>query len=73
MLEYAKHFELRGEVERARQIMQHARRLTKGEWKTHFESVMLEIRTGQFQKAEESVTTSLQMHSATGRLWATLI
>jgi len=73
MLEYAKHFELRGELERARQIMIHTKRLAKSEWKTHFETVMLEIRSGNFEIAERAVTESLSTHFATGRLWATLI
>lgn len=73
MLEYAKHFELRGDLPRARQIMVHTKRICKSEWKTHFETVMLEIRSGNFVTAEEKVTESLQVHFATGRLWATLI
>ena len=73
MLEYAKHFEMRGQNERARQIMQHTKRIAKTEWKTHFETVLLEIRSGYFSEAEDLVHQSLQVHFATGRLWATLI
>jgi tetratricopeptide (TPR) repeat protein len=73
LIEYSKHFEMRGEIERAREIMDHAKRLSKNEWKTHFEAVMFEIRVGCFRQAEEMVTTSLEVYFATGRLWATLI
>ena len=72
-MEYSKHFEMLGEVERAREIMDHAKRISKGEWKTHFEAVMFEIRTGSFKQAEEMVLASLEIYFATGRLWATLI
>jgi tetratricopeptide (TPR) repeat protein len=71
--EYAKHFEMRKKHDRARQIMQHSKRLSKSEWKTHFEAVLLEIRCGNFEDAERMVLNSLQVHFATGRLWATLI
>ena len=73
MLEYAKHFEMRGQCDRSRQIMAHTKRIAKTEWKTHFEAVLLEIRTGNFDEAENLVCQSLQVHFATGRLWATLI
>ena len=73
MLEYAKHFEMRGQPQRARQIMQHTKRIAKTEWKTHFEAVLLEIRSGCFEVAEDLVHQSLTVHFATGRLWATLI
>lgn len=53
--------------------MDQAKRLSKGEWKTHFEAVMFEMRTGSFRQAEESVKQSLETFFATGRLWATLI
>mmetsp|Transcript_27743 Transcript_27743/g.34478 ORF Transcript_27743/g.34478 Transcript_27743/m.34478 type:complete len:180 (+) Transcript_27743:1345-1884(+) len=73
MLEYAKHFEMRGQPQRARQIMQHTKRIAKAEWKTHFEAVLLEVRAGCFEQAENLVHQSLSVHFATGRLWATLI
>jgi hypothetical protein len=72
-MEYSKHFEMLGEIDRAREIMDHAKRISKGEWKTHFEAVMFEIRTGCFNTAEEMVKASLEVYFATGRLWATLI
>ena len=53
--------------------MHHTKRIAKAEWKTHFESVLLEIRSGCFENAEELVHQSLSVHFATGRLWATLI
>ena len=53
--------------------MHHTKRLAKAEWKTHFEAVLLQIRCGDFEEAEKLVLNSLQIHFATGRLWATLI
>jgi len=53
--------------------MEHAKRISKGEWKTHFEAVMFEIRSGCFKEAEMHVQASLDIYFATGRLWATLI
>ena len=73
MLDYAKHFEMRGQVQRARQILQHTKRIAKTEWKIHLESVLLEVRNGCFDAAEDLVFQSLNVHFATGRLWATLI
>ena len=73
LIEYAKHFEIRGEVSRARELMDQAKKQSKGEWKTQFEAVMLEVRSGCFKEAEEMVQDSLDVYFATGRLWATLI
>ena len=53
--------------------MDQAKRMSKGEWKTQFEAVMLEVRAGAFRKAEDMVQESLEIYFATGRLWATLI
>ncbi len=53
--------------------MSQTKRLVKSEWKVYFEAVMLEVRNGFFTEAEELVKNSLQIHNATGRLWATLI
>lgn len=53
--------------------MNQTKRMVKQEWKVFFEAVMLELRNGNFQEAEEMVNSSLQVHNATGRLWATLI
>jgi hypothetical protein len=53
--------------------MTQTKKLVKSEWKVYFEAVMLELRNGYFSEAEEMVKSSLQVHNATGRLWATLI
>lgn len=73
MIEYAKHFEIKGDIQRAREILEQAKYLSKGEWKTHFEVVMFEMRIGSFIRAENLVKDSLETYFATGRLWATLI
>jgi hypothetical protein len=53
--------------------MNSAKKLVKTEWKIFFEAVMLEVRSGSFIEAEAMVKSSLKIHYATGRLWATLI
>jgi hypothetical protein len=53
--------------------MSSAKKLVKGEWKLWFEAVMLEMRNGFFKEAEDMVISSIKVHNATGRLWATLI
>jgi la-related protein 1 len=73
LLEYAKYFEMVDQVDRARLVMSQAKHLVKAEWKLYFEAVMLEFRQGNFKEAETLVTESLEVHFATGRLWATLI
>lgn len=73
LLEYAKYFEMEGAVCRARMIMNSAKKIVRSEWKLFFEAVMLEMRNGYFQEAEALVKSSLKVHFATGRLWATLI
>jgi hypothetical protein len=53
--------------------MEYAKSSLKSEWKMYFETVMMEMRNGYFEKAERIVRDSLQIHSSTGRLWASLI
>jgi tetratricopeptide (TPR) repeat protein len=73
LLEYAKHFELVGNLSSAFKILAYARKSLSGDWKVFFESVLAYIRNGYFEKAEKLVKESLKMHFVTGRLWATLI
>ena len=55
LLEYAKYFEMKGEIKRARQIMISAKKMVPTEWKIFFEAVMSEIRNGYFTEAEVMV------------------
>lgn len=55
ILEYSKYYEIIGKVSRARQVMNSAKRMVKGEWKIWFEAVMLEMRNGCFKEAEDIV------------------
>ncbi len=73
LLDYAKFWEMEGNIQKARQIMHSAKQMVKAEWKLFFEAVMMEIRNGYFAEAERMVKHSLEIHFATGRLWATLI
>jgi hypothetical protein len=43
------------------------------DWKVLLESVLLEIRCGEFKRAIEINSTALELHQGTGRLWSTLV
>jgi tetratricopeptide (TPR) repeat protein len=73
LLEYAKYFEVVGNMSSAFKILSYARKSLSGDWKVFFESVLAYIRNGYFEKAEKLVKESLKQHFVTGRLWATLI
>jgi hypothetical protein len=55
LLEYAKFFEMEGQMVRARQVMNSTKKLVRSEWKIFFEAVMLEMRNGYFDEAETMV------------------
>ena len=73
LLEYAKYFELQGDIKTTIKILAHARKSIKNDWKVFFESVLTYLRNGLFAQAEVLVKDSLKRHFVTGRLWATLI
>jgi hypothetical protein len=64
---------MEGNIEKSRQIMGTCKKVAKSEWKVYFEAVMMEMRNGQFEEAEQMVKDSIKIHPSTGRLWATLI
>lgn len=72
-LEYSKFYELLGNMNTAQKILSLARKSLENDWKVFFESVLMYLRNGQFEKAEKLVESSLKKHFVTGRLWATLI
>eukprot|EP00624_Nannochloropsis_granulata_P001101 evm.model.NODE_14951_length_11981_cov_14.120358.2 len=45
----------------------------KGEWKVFLESVLLEMRAGEWGRAVEEARSALKIHTGTGRLWAILV
>lgn len=59
LLEYAKFFEVTGEIDRALEIINKIKIRFRSEWKTQFEVVMMYIRFGLFKEAEEQVEDSL--------------
>jgi tetratricopeptide (TPR) repeat protein len=72
-LEYAKFYELIGNMQTAQKILNLARKSLESDWKVFFESVLTYLRNGNFEYAEKLVKVSLKKHFVTGRLWATLI
>lgn len=54
-------------VDRARKILVRSRMETRAEWKVFLESVLLEMRDGQWGKAVEEARSALKIHSGTGR------
>ena len=72
-LEYAKFYELIGNMNKSQKILCFARKSVETDWKIFFESVLTYLRNGNFDEAEKLVKISLKKHSVTGRLWATLI
>lgn len=72
-LEYAKFYELIGNMSTAQKILSLARKSLENDWKVFFESVLTYLRNGSFESAERLVKGSLKKHFVTGRLWATLI
>ena len=54
-------------VDRARKILIRSRMETRAEWKVFLESVLLEMRAGQWDKAVEEAQSALKIHTGTGR------
>lgn len=72
-LELSKFWELKGDFEKAESLMLLAMQKIQDDWKLYFEGVLMFMRNGQMDKAENLVKESLKVHNVTGRLWATLI
>lgn len=62
-----------GENDRALALMKRVRSQPNVEWKVQFEAVMMYMRMGLFQQAEDLVKECLTLYNAKGRLWALLI
>ena len=73
LLECARLEEYVGDTELAAAILCKSRSVSGSDWKVWLESVLLEIRCGNKVRAIELASTALQLHSGTGRLWASLI
>jgi la-related protein 1 len=72
-LECARLEEFCGDVGKARKILARARMEARGEWKVFLESVLLEMRAGEWGRAVEEARSALTIHTGTGRLWAILV
>jgi len=51
LLELSKFFELDGDIESARKVLNKCLSVASGEWKVWFEAVTMEIRNGYFKEA----------------------
>ncbi len=73
LLECARLEEFLGDTDLARAILCKGRCEYAHDWKVWLESVLLEIRNAQFLRAIQICSSALELHSGTGRLWASLI
>lgn len=73
LLDCARLEEYVGNTALARAILCKARVDYGSDWKVWLESVLLEIRNCEYMRALEIAGRALQIHTGTGRLWATLV
>jgi tetratricopeptide (TPR) repeat protein len=73
LIECARLEEFIGNLDKAREFLKRAKAEAKHEWKVFLESILLEMRAGEFDRAIEEAQSALQIHRRTGRLWAVLI
>lgn len=73
LLDCARLEEYVGETDLARAILCKARVDYGSDWKVWLESVLLEMRNCEYTRALEIAGRALEIHTGTGRLWATLV
>jgi la-related protein 1 len=73
LIECARLEEYTNDLKKARQFLKRAQREAKHEWKVFLESILLEMRAGEHERAIEEAKKALKIHRGTGRLWAVLI
>jgi tetratricopeptide (TPR) repeat protein len=73
LLECSRLEEFCSNFNRAREILNRAKMESSYEWKIFLESIILEIRSKDYEQAVREAESSLETHSGTGRLWAILI
>ena len=73
LLDCARLEEYVGKTDLARAILCRARVEYGNDWKVWLESVLLEIRNSEYVRALEIASRALEIHTGTGRLWATLV
>ncbi|KAL0484846.1 FPGS1 [Acrasis kona] len=73
LIECARLEEYTGDLKKARSFLKRAQHEAKHEWKVFLESILLEMRAGEHQRAIQEAQRALKIHRGTGRLWAVLI
>eukprot|EP00542_Grammatophora_oceanica_P014143 CAMPEP_0194037432 /NCGR_PEP_ID=MMETSP0009_2-20130614/9782_1 /TAXON_ID=210454 /ORGANISM="Grammatophora oceanica, Strain CCMP 410" /LENGTH=1666 /DNA_ID=CAMNT_0038679591 /DNA_START=197 /DNA_END=5197 /DNA_ORIENTATION=+ len=73
LLECSRLEEFIGNVDRARAILTKSRIEITSDWKVWLESVLVEVRGGEKDRAIDLAKRALQIHTGTGRLWAALV
>ena len=73
LLECARLEEFDGNLSLARAILCKCRSEGPSDWKVWLESVLLEIRHCNYNRAADFAKNALKLHSGTGRLWASLV
>lgn len=72
-LEWAHLEEYVGDLQEARTLLKQARKEASHEWKVYLETILLEIRANNIERAIFASKKALEQHTGTGRLWALLI
>jgi la-related protein 1 len=73
LVEESHHCEVKGRMERARELMVEACEHSKNDWKVYLERISMEMRNGDFERALTIAKESLQAYPGTGRLWAAVV
>jgi tetratricopeptide (TPR) repeat protein len=73
LLDCARLEEFVGDTQLARAILCKARVEYGNDWKVWLESILIEIRNSDYRKALSIAMNALEIHTGTGRLWATLV
>eukprot|EP00522_Entomoneis_paludosa_P018131 CAMPEP_0172446234 /NCGR_PEP_ID=MMETSP1065-20121228/5875_1 /TAXON_ID=265537 /ORGANISM="Amphiprora paludosa, Strain CCMP125" /LENGTH=1464 /DNA_ID=CAMNT_0013197299 /DNA_START=166 /DNA_END=4560 /DNA_ORIENTATION=+ len=73
LLDCARLAEFNGDIKLARGILTKARSFYCSDWKVWFESVLVEIRNNNHARGCEIAARGLELHTGSGRLWATLV
>lgn len=73
LLDCSRLAEFTGDIQLARGILTKARSFYCSDWKVWFESVLVELRNNNHSRGYEIAARGLELHTGSGRLWATLV
>jgi la-related protein 1 len=73
LIEYAKYYEMKGVMDKAAKMYEEAIKIDGSNWKTWFEHLQFYMRCNNLNKALDVTDSALEIHSNTGRLYASLI